>query len=180
MRRETWGTLLDLVERLREQGSWCGETHVQKACYLLEHLAGLPLPFEFLLYRHGPFSFELRDELEEMLAYGALDRQFQSPPYGPRLGTGSQARPFRKPAGDPGTERALEFVCRAVGNRNVGSLERLSTALYVTLEQPRAGVAERASALSALKPHVSVPEAVQAVREIDALRSSWESSLVRN
>src|ERR1035441_4963526 len=59
-------TLLD--REMLAKGSWCGETHIQKATYFLQELLGVDLGFEFVLYRHGPFSFELRDELSSMQA----------------------------------------------------------------------------------------------------------------
>ena len=58
--------LLALNEQLRAAGSWAGETHMQKATYFLQHLMGVPLAFDFILYKHGPFSFDLRDELTAM------------------------------------------------------------------------------------------------------------------
>ena len=51
--------LVGLARRLYEQGSWTGETHIQKAAYLLHELRDVPFDFAFILYKHGPFSFEL-------------------------------------------------------------------------------------------------------------------------
>lgn len=51
--------LLNLVETLRSKGSWASETHFQKAAYFLQELLRVPLEFEFILYKHGPFSFGL-------------------------------------------------------------------------------------------------------------------------
>ena len=64
--------LLQLIESLRKNGSWCGETHIQKAIYSLQQLKGVPLNFNFVLYKHGPFSFDLRDELTAMRADGLI------------------------------------------------------------------------------------------------------------
>jgi hypothetical protein len=52
--------LVGLARRLYEQGSWTGETHIQKAAYLLHELLAVPFDFAFILYKHGPFSFDLR------------------------------------------------------------------------------------------------------------------------
>ena len=57
-----WGVVCLLVEEMRRQGSWSGETHLQKGTYLLKHLVGVPLQYKFTLYKHGPFSFQLRDD----------------------------------------------------------------------------------------------------------------------
>jgi len=60
--------LTQLIERLRRRGSWCGETHVQKATLFLQDLTRIPMGFDFILYKHGPFSFDLRDELTSLRA----------------------------------------------------------------------------------------------------------------
>src|SRR3989338_8128509 len=77
--------LTSLAQKLRDNGSWCGETHLQKAVYFLEDLFAIPLEFEFILYKHGPFSFDLRDELTSLRADELLRLVPQDPPYGPRL-----------------------------------------------------------------------------------------------
>ena len=50
--------LTQLVGNLRREGSWCGETHVQKATFFLQELMEVPLGFNFVLNKHGPFSFD--------------------------------------------------------------------------------------------------------------------------
>ena len=62
-RLEKVAVLLKLLEKLRENGSWCGETHLQKATYMCQQLLSLPTGFDYVLYKHGPFSFDLRGEL---------------------------------------------------------------------------------------------------------------------
>src|SRR5205814_8811864 len=76
--------LVRLIEKLREQGSWCGETHVQKATFFLQELMHVPLGFDFILYKHGPFSFDLRDELTGLRADAVLALESQYP-YGAKL-----------------------------------------------------------------------------------------------
>ena len=65
--------LLGLADALLRQGSRNGETHLQKATYVLQTLAGVPLGFAFIPYKHGPFSFALRDELAVMRADALLE-----------------------------------------------------------------------------------------------------------
>src|ERR1700689_236362 len=84
--------LLRLVREMRQKGSWCGETHVQKAVYLLQDMAGAETEFDFVLYKHGPFSFELRDEVTLLRADNLLELRVQSQPYGPKLIPTDQAQ----------------------------------------------------------------------------------------
>src|SRR5712692_9118533 len=87
--------LADLASRLGKYGSWCGETHLQKATYFLQELGKVPLGYSFVLYKHGPFSFDLRDELTAMRADGLLELRPQ-PPYGPSLVPTERASEFAR------------------------------------------------------------------------------------
>ncbi len=166
--------LIGLARRLRDEGSWAGETHIQKAAYLLDELLAVPFDFAFILYKHGPFSFELRDELSAMQSDRLLEREAQPPPYGPRVLT--------TPRGEELEERfqrtmtkfgpRLDWIAGELGQSRVVELERLATALWVTRQLgAEASVQDRAEALNKLKQHVSVETAVEAVREIDRLLS---------
>src|SRR5260370_41172711 len=74
-----------LVTKLRAAGSWCGETHIQKAVYLMQDLLDVPMEYQFILYKHGPFSFDLSDELTSFRGDELLELKPQAPPYGPRF-----------------------------------------------------------------------------------------------
>lgn len=166
--------LIGLARRLRAKGSWAGETHIQKAAYLLHELLAVPFDFAFILYKHGPFSFELRDELGAMQSDRLLVREAQPPPYGPRVVT--------TPRGDELEEKfqrtmsrfgpRLDWIAAQLGDSRVVELERLATALWVTRQLgDDASIQDRAEALNELKQHVSVEAAADAVREIDRLLS---------
>jgi uncharacterized protein YwgA len=164
--------IVGLARRLYTNGSWTGETHIQKAAYLLHGLTGVPFQFDFILYKHGPFSFELRDELTSMRADRLIDREVQPPPYGPRIlptdrGQELEAR-FSKTMSR--YARQLDWVASELGDRGVMDLERLATALWVTRHLgENASVDERAEELNKHKPHVSISAAAEAVREVDQL-----------
>ena len=85
-----------LSEALKARGSWAEETHIQKAMYFLQELLGVPTGFEFILYKHGPFSFDLRATLTFMEAEDLIAWQPRNP-YGPSLAaaTSRPKRPLR-------------------------------------------------------------------------------------
>jgi len=166
--------LTRLTAKLRQHGSWCGETHLQKSVYLLQDLLDVPTDFAFILYKHGPFSFALRDELTSLRADGLLVLEPQAPPYGPRISATPLSERFE--AACAGLLRRygpqLESVAGTVGARTVGELERLATALYVTRQRTGehdGSVEARAHCIHRLKPHSSVPLALEGVNEIDLL-----------
>lgn len=163
--------LANLIERLREHGSWCGETHVQKAGYILQEVLKVPTRFEYILYKHGPFSFDMRDELTAMRADGLLAIE-PVPPYGPRLKltplTKFLQKRFPKTLGM--YEQRIAFVAEQLGGKGVQELEQLATAIYITLKGGEgARPKERAEKLNQLKPHIAMEEALQAVNEADRI-----------
>ena len=77
--------LTELMDQLRANGSWCGETHVQKATYFLQEVLGVPTGFEYILYKHGPYSFDLTADLTALRADFLMEFNHRSPGYGPGL-----------------------------------------------------------------------------------------------
>jgi hypothetical protein len=161
-----------LARTMRESESWTGETHIQKATYLLEVLADVPFDFDFILYKHGPFSFELRDALGNMQADRYLEREPQDPPYGPRFSVTDRGlaleQRFPKTMSRYGSK--VDWIATRLRGKGVASLERLATALWVTTHDGEGrGPEERAELLRTIKRHVSEENALEAVEEIDAM-----------
>jgi hypothetical protein len=169
--------LTELVERMRAQNSWCGETHMQKATFFLQELLDVDLDYEFIVYKHGPFSFDLRDELGELVSDRLIRYDPQLPPYGPRISTTEEAERIRQtyPRTLARHVEQIRFVAEKLDARGVVDLERLATALFVTLEAPHAGRGERARSLRLLKPHIAEPAALRAVEEVDEIRAGAEA-----
>jgi uncharacterized protein YwgA len=160
--------LLTLNEELRTAGSWAGETHMQKATFFLQELMNMPLDFDFVLYKHGPFSFDLRDELTFMRAQGffRLEPQY---PYGPTLVGGEKSELLKQAFRQAIEERLprIRFVSQKLGNKTVAGLERTATALYIRLREP--ADADPVQRLTSLKPHIAFPEAQAAVSEVEQI-----------
>ncbi len=160
--------VLSLIEKLLEQGSWCGQTHVQKSTYFLQHLLGVPLEFGFILYKYGPFSFDLSDELTGMVADNMLELKLR-PPYGPSFVPGPMSERLKDlfPKTLKKYRERVNFVSAELGRCTATELERLGTALYVVKkhglsdqDQPERG----ADSIHRLKPHISMEEARIAVK----------------
>lgn len=165
--------LISLIEAIRERGSWCGETHVQKATYLLQEMLGTPTGFDFILYKHGPFSFDLRDELSAMRADGFVSLRVQDPRYGPSMVPEPSADVLRRrfPKTLREQEPRVKFVAERVGSGTVVDLERLATAFYVTTKMEHTTDPDAlARRVNELKPHISVDQALDAVRTV----KSWK------
>lgn len=168
---ERASVLLALAEALRANGSWTGETHIQKATYFLQELLRVPLELEFILYKHGPYSFDLRSELTAMQANDILALKPQPRPYGPSYLPGPASRLLQASFGGVAARfsQQIRFIAEKLGGKRVSDLEKVATSLYVTLEG--ATPEQRAMRIHGLKPHISVGEAEQAIVELDRIRA---------
>lgn len=169
-RLERAAVIVSLAAKLRDGGSWCGETHLQKGTYFLQDFLGVPLGFDFILYKHGPFSFDLGDEISWMQANDLLKLAPQRPPYGPKLIPGDNAELLRRAYPKPIAEHAAQVqkIAEKFAPMGARELERYATAYYVSQEYGEDDVASR---IVALKPHISPPEAHEAVEFVGRLRS---------
>ena len=137
--------LTELIEQMLNCGSWCGETHIQKETYFLQTLTDVPLEFKFALYKHGPYSFELRDKLTELRADEFLELVRRPRPYGPSYETTEHSNRLRMRFKKTMAKYRgpIEFVAKHLGNKGVVELEQLSTALLVREQLGRYSAANK-------------------------------------
>jgi hypothetical protein len=123
---------------------------------------GVPLEAEYILYKHGPYSFDLRRTLAAMRAYQYVEW------HGPSLIEGPLAGTLRRFSKEPAEYHdRIAFAAQWLGPKRVSELERLGTALYVTLTEDIPSQ-DRAARICELKPLRPV-EAQAAVAELDAM-----------
>lgn len=165
-------TVLAMVDNLRKRRNWAGETHVQKAMYFLDKKCGTPTGFDFILYKHGPYSFDLHDSLDMLFAIGLLDHEIIRP-YGPRFRLTTAGEDFlRKHSCKIGSaEPSLRTVAEWFGAKGVAELEKLATALWVRIESPEADEQAQARRMHELKPHISVEDALLALADVRTMQS---------
>jgi uncharacterized protein YwgA len=171
--------VLYTMQSLKGEGSWCGETHVQKTLYLCQEVMGVPSNFKFILYKHGPYSFELSEHLQGLIA-DDLVCVLTRPPYGPTVGVSDEARSIAARVDRNGSvAEHIAFMSKKLSRKGVADLEKLATAVYVNrkygLEVP---IEKRAEVLTSLKPHVSVEAARDAFAEAEAIEDEARSMVV--
>lgn len=164
--------LIDLTTKLLSRGSWSGETHIQKATFFLQDLTRVETDFDFILYKHGPFSFALRDSITELVADGFVEYVIREP-YGPTVMPTADGKALldRFPRTLSEYSEQLQFAADCVGKRNVGELERVATALFIIRRDKQRHDQKHATELVRLKPHISKSEARLAVRDAEGLVS---------
>ncbi len=171
-----WVVLLSLLDAMRDSDSWCGETHVQKCAYFLQDALGVPLGLQFILYKHGPYSFDLRELLGEMRSRLLLDVEPRYP-YGASLKVSDSGQRYktRFPKTTGRYAEQVRFIASKLARLGVAELERLGTAFYILRENERRSADERARRINELKPHVTLEQATKAVEEVDRLLADAEA-----
>ena len=159
-----------IIDALHKKGSWCGETHIQKSIYLLQHACNIPLNYEYVLYKHGPYSFELSSDLGAMRGSNFVELVFPLQGYGPSVcltksGNSIFDRSQQKLAV---AFKKIELVAEWLGKKDVKYLERIATAFYVHSENPLASSVEKVRRLKHLKPHINDIDASSAVSELSS------------
>lgn len=172
MKRSQRVVVLTLLNReMLSNGSWAGETHIQKAAFFLQELMRVDLGFDFVLYRHGPFSFDLRDELVGMQADELVSLVVRSEGYGPTFVPTQFSEVFlgRFPKTQERFRSQIEFVSDELAQMGVTELEKVATAFFITRNGDTVSVEDRARELVELKPHISLPDARVACIQVDRI-----------
>ena len=155
--------LCHLVDAMHQHGSWVGETHIQKCSMFLQKMLGVPIDYHFILYKHGPYSFDLRSELAEMRVRFLIDVE-PHPRYAPSyvLGTrgeGSVNLPNKY-------SKEINFVSEEVSPKDIRELERVSTVYFIQQENRGLTPSQVARRVCELKPHIQPHQAASAVQEV--------------
>jgi len=155
--------IVEAVKGLRAAGSWAGKTHVIKTLALVELLGNTP--FDFVLYKHGPYSFDIDAELEQLRSYDGLVEE-RVGGYGPRLKPGVGAKFVTElacPPKDAGEtiKRSAEFA----KDRDVSGLEAVVTSAWIVVRENITDATKVAQRLVELKPHISEQVAIKAAIE---------------
>jgi len=155
------------VEKVRVSGHACGETLLQKAAFVMKELFGVPLSDEFRIHYYGPFSFQLQNRLSLLEAEDFL--RVSPRDLGVTYDIGERFSQLREqfPQTLATWEPAIDFAVSRLGSLRVKELEPLTTALFVTRQQPQATPSARAAKLMDIKPHVKSAEARDAIAEVD-------------
>lgn len=161
--------VLALVHRLAEANIPCKETHVQKFAFLLQEGMEVPLGFQFSLYKHAPFSFELSESLGELRGASLLDLNTRPYPFGYSMGVSDNGaaliRRFSRILDQ--YQREFDFVVRRLAVRSLVELEVLATALYVSKASAPESSDDTVTRMLKLQPHISQDAAEHAVNDVN-------------
>ncbi len=170
--------VLSLIEHLRTKDNWCGETHIQKTTYFLQELLNVPLEFKFILYKHGPYSFDLSDELMAMRADMLIQLKSQQP-YGPSIVPGPTSKQLKRlfPKTLLKYESKVCFIADQLANYGVADLERIATAFFIANESGISAPQQIAAKINEIKPHISTEQAADALKSKNEITAEAEKLL---
>lgn len=165
-----YAILIELLRLMEEERSWSGETHLQKSVFILKTGMGVDtIPFSFIMYKHGPYSFDLHEEIGVMLNLGLI-QSIPNPGFGPSLRPTPLGLKLcgRFPTTIERVSGKLICVASHFGRKTVSQLERIATALYVQVELPRAERGRQIERFVELKPYLTPEAAEMGFKELEA------------
>ena len=170
--RDIISLLLKTMNSMWEKSSWCGETHIQKNMFFLQELMEVPFEWSFIIYKYGPYSFDLSYLIGEIHSYGLIELV---PQWGfrPKIRVTEYGKEFYEDISELCCTygKQIEFVADEFGSKNVSELERLATGLHITLDKKveNKSVEARSRRLNYLKPHIKLNDAHAVMNEVDKI-----------
>ncbi len=176
---DRWAVVAEIVRGMRAKGGWAGETHLQKTLYFIQEMLQVPCGYDYVLYKHGPYSFDLHDDLARMLTNSILGIE-PRPPYGPSLRVEDVGVSVikRRSLTVNQYEKQIMFATETLGTKDVRELERLGTALLLKRRDPSLGEASLANEIVQHKPHVPENLALDAVKEVTNIELAAKAAAV--
>jgi len=127
--RSAWG--LAATEALSETEGWRARIHIHKLLYLAGALLNIAHPFDFELYRFGPYSFDLDATIRDLELCGLLEKKQPLPGYGPSYSAADDWREAVDGEIPHESQTALGKIARVIGPKKGGELELLATCCWV-------------------------------------------------
>ncbi len=165
--------VVSLVDALNTRGSFCGETHIQKASYFLKQLVAVPMESSFTFYLYGPYSFELHALLNELRAEDLLELESREMGATWRAGKRYGLLQERFAGNIQRFHDQISYVADKVANLNVFDLERYATALWVSRTRQDLSREKRAELIHTLKPRIEIGSARKALETVEV----WEDEV---
>ena len=171
----------EMLDRMIKKGSWGGETHLQKCVFFLQEMRNVPTGYTFQLYKYGPYSFDLHDEIVRLRGIGMLSLFSRKPQYGAGLKISELGKSLRRhfPRTLEKYSDDIDFVTDHFGDLSASELGKLATAYYFILQDQGNSDEEIAVKINGVKSHIANSEGIEAtkrVREISKLKETANST----
>ncbi|AEA46326.1 hypothetical protein [Archaeoglobus veneficus] len=145
--------LLLVIKKLEEVGSWTGNTHIQKTAGLVQSITGFK-PYKFVMHHYGPYSFELRDDLNLLVSAGFVERRTDESGYHYAL-TSKGLRFLENSEIETKILGTVDEIANLLGRAPTIVLELISTIDYVLNKFGSENEEKVLTTVKMLKPHFS-------------------------
>lgn len=149
---------LSAIAALNDVGRGESRTHIHKLLFFAQRWGIVDETFPYSLYLHGPYSYDLDQELLELEAFERVQKFRDPAGYGARY----------KVDGIEVMEQ-LKRLAQWLGPKSTRSLEALATAEYVD----EADASRCLAAVREVKPHLTEAEVRAAVDEVRQRRREF-------
>lgn len=158
--------LLGLISELNSIESWSGETHIQKTFFMWATLNNIDLDLDYTIYKYGPYSFKLHDLIETLKNMEMVNLKTYKN-YGPSILLSENGRSVLNKLKKDITidEDAIKRVCADFGKKNVGELEKISTAVFLLKNSQDKHSDALVCEMQRIKPHINRDDIAQAMQE---------------
>lgn len=174
MSQSAWA--LQAIEELRGVGSWTGRIHVHKLLYLGSRLLDIKTPFEFELYRFGPYSFDLDDTIRDLSVADLISREYRHPGYGPTYGAKKGWEKLVPDPLDDAAIRQLHRLAKEIGSKQGGNLELIATCCWGEQDNNISDDDEIIRRVRELKPKYNEETIRKGLQEYRQLRQALSKS----
>ena len=140
--------ILYVVKKLNDVGSWAGNTHIQKIIYLIQSTCNLKL-YDFVLYHYGPYSFDLREDVDFLVISNRLERDVDE------FGYHYRVSPNLEPSIPSEIREKVDAIVKIFGKAPTALLELITTVDYVTRRFPDKSDKEIVELVRKIKPRFS-------------------------
>jgi uncharacterized protein YwgA len=168
MNKEQLSYLYNLVSAFDHKPT---RTQLHKISFFVAAADQVEVPFEFVLYHYGPYSFDLDEAIQELVDAGYLHADYN--PNG--FGAGYE---FSKAIADPklsqDVSESIRKWVKLLGNEGVRRLELVATSLYVNTKRHEDSRERQIEQVINIKPHFTTDEVEEAfnwLRTVDALKN---------
>lgn len=167
----------EMLSRMINKGSWGGETHLQKCVFFLQEMRKVPTGYTFQLYKYGPYSFDMHDEIVRLRGIGMLSLYSRKPQYGAALKVSELGQSLRThfPKTLKKYSDHIDFVTDNFGDLNASELGKLATAYYFILQDQGNSDEEVAIKINNVKSHILISEGMEAAKMIREIASSTQA-----
>ncbi|RNC82539.1 MAG: hypothetical protein ED559_12380 [Phycisphaera sp.] len=153
MSQSAWA--LQAIHELSKVGSWTGRIHIHKLIFLSDELLDTRSPFDFQLYRFGPYSFDLDEIISDLSTAKLVEKEYRQPGYGPSYRPASAWTSDVSEKIDQTITNSLANMASHIGNSISSDLELIATCCWVNRHNNITDDEQVISRVMAIKPKYS-------------------------